>query len=758
MNDNALGAPTEGLGQQVTFAFNPPSGVPGLQLDVPGDIQAGIRGAPTASIGGFRTQAVDVQTSKTLELLGRVGDGLLQRQMEKKRTENFVAGMQRAMQGEAVADIAKEQPWFSKLFGDSDVVEGARAYASYTTVQTQIAGMEDQMPELRKMEPQQAQQFFINSVNNNLTGDKTTDLLIMKNMTQALPSVMRRQAKEHYGYRQEQASAAEAAAFRSGASRLQAAASGLSAGTTTQEEFDGITTSFMQAIIPPVGRDIKNYKESLTTNLVNWAQDGSMHALNAVKKHGLFDALDADQRTAVERAVETGEGRLKAHYSFQWNDELAELRAQAELPAEGQTPAHIRTRIDALNARYRAETGSDRGLIEPEQRAGMLAGSAVAIRRAILSEDKKRIKAADEAGDSARKTSVILARAGEGTVATLVSGKAVSDADVNEAVLPVYLAMPPEEQVKLLVAQREDYTFSAIKDIRVGQIEKALLAEQYTPEVQAAFDQYRQLREANRFVADKYYGRFAAPLEGFFNDMNAGMSPAGSFKDRFVNDRKNPLDKAEMKIAVDAVTSEYNSFMPAWAGGQKLKPGAARRIVNSIATDAERMAASTGNLKEAVGRAYSAAKGRGLEVLGGYAWDNSKDQKPLSEYLTTQIGPEGETPVATDNVNNTFDYAISELLYGEQAILPDTASDTAVIRLPDQAGVPTFHVQAVVDGKVYNGKLSANDVYTLAAKRKAREDADPITGKRIGNKIVNPNPIRPEDTPKFEGLLGNLLN
>jgi hypothetical protein len=90
-------------------------------------------------------------------------------------------------------------------------------------------------------------------------------------------------------------------------------------------------------------------------------------------------------------------------------------------------------------------------------------------------------------------------------------------------------------------------------------------------------------------------------------------------------------------------------------------------------------------------------------------------------------------------VNKAFGYAVDELLYGSDegaGILPDSASDTVVLRLPDQGGVPVFHVQSVVDGRVYNGKLSARDVYSLAAKREARRrPADAIVQRNLQDQM-----------------------
>jgi hypothetical protein len=128
-SDNSLGAPTEGLGQNVTFAYNTGRGPGQLEIGDPGRIRAGVIGGDTVGAGATRAQGVqDRNANATLDVLMKVGESIMAPMLKQKKTEAYVAGMQRAMQGEAVTEIATEQPWYSKIFGDSDVVEGARAY------------------------------------------------------------------------------------------------------------------------------------------------------------------------------------------------------------------------------------------------------------------------------------------------------------------------------------------------------------------------------------------------------------------------------------------------------------------------------------------------------------------------------------------------------------------------------------------------------------------------------------------------------
>lgn len=292
--------------------------------------------------------------------------------------------------------------------------------------------------------------------------------------------------------------------------------------------------------------------------------------------------------------------------------------------------------------------------------------------------------------------------------------------------MPVYRAMKPQDKDKFLVTNlRESYVIDPIKMEREGSITSVLSAGQYTPAVQEAFDKYSSLRDANRFAADEYYGRHAKALEGMYNDIQSGHSPDGAFARRFLQPQgKSKLNKEDLKSAVAQVTSDYNSFLPAWAGGQVLRPDAAREIVNDLSDTIEEFHATGVTVNEATARALHATKLRGREILGGYTWKNGKDQKPLSEYLTMKTGPAKESPIPTDRINDAFKASVDELLYGSDTthgILPEKAESTQVIRLPDRGGVPMFHVLAHVEGKPYEGVLTGADVFKLASKRKKRE-------------------------------------
>lgn len=722
-SDNSLGAPTEGLGQKVTFAFNPDTGVPSLQLGGDGRVRGGVQGGGT--VGAGNTQGVGVQAppNPTLDLLMKVGGAILKPYAERAKTAAFVSGMQRAMQGEAVTEIAEKQPWYSHIFGESDVVEGARAYAGHTVAQTQIAAMEDKMPELRKMEPLAAQKFFTESMQANLTGDQPADASILQAMTRALPAVMRRQAKEHYGYQQEVASTNEAAAFKAGATRLQSSATGLASGTVTPEEYDALSTAFVRSLVPAQGRDIKNYKDSMAENLTGWAADGNFHALNAVRAKGFFDVLDTDQRNKVDKAVEAGEAKLRNKYSMAWSDQLASIEAQKMRPPTGTTTEDLAHGIDAMNMKYKAETGSGQDFILPRERSAYLAHSSVAIATERDRQADEAAKLSAKNGDVAVKNDMIAKAVTQGWANTLAANKGYSKEDINAVAFPVYQGMPPDQQHDFLIKNYADsYVIEPVKNIKEGQVATALSSENVTPDVQKVFADYATMANKNQYVADAYYGQYAAKMSKFKHAIETGSPVEGAYRSIFVDGRVKTVDHAALKIGQAQLESDYNSFLPF---GVKFQPGQARAFANHIGNDAVAFGDANGDVKNGWKRAAISAQANGSELLGGYFWQNSKGQTSLAKYLTSSTGPTDAAPLGTDTVDDAFAGAIKHLTKS----IGDTPDDVAVIRLADQAGIPMFHVQAVKDGKVADALLNGSDILRLAQKERAESAAKMKTFK-----------------------------
>jgi hypothetical protein len=738
--DNNLGAPSEGFGQTVTFAFHPDGGgVPRLGGENPVQLRAGVQGDP--SVGDGRTMSPGVQLPKsdpTMAALLKIGGGVIAPYIKQHQQEKFIEGMQRAMAGEAVQDIAKSEPWYANLFGNSDVVEGARAYKASAAVSDVIGQMEADMPNLRKMGSQDATSYFNQRVQNGLTGDASTDMHIMRAVQQQLPSLMKRQAKEHYGWQQEEASKAESDARWKAAKSLQEGAVGLANGTITNDEFLGRQGAFAQLLLPAAGRDQENWQGSLSADMRRWADAGLFHAFTVAKDSGAYSHLKPEQQLQVDRAADLGESLQRSKFSMMWNDDMGRIREFAEMPPPGRSTDDLKRDIDNINERYSKMTGSRQGLITPTERAAYLSQSAVAIRR---EENRQADLAAANAAkqsdrdnkdaDKASIEAIVMQRASTGTLGTLKSNKNYGPSVIDPIATKMYLGMSPDQQVKFLANEREHYTIEPIKNSLEGGIEAALSAGEYTTDMQAAFQRYSMLREQNPFVADRYYGAYAHKLEGFYNDVKLGMSPAGAFRQHFVApSARADLDPKEEKQAVETVANDYNSWLPAWAGGDKLEVGQGRRIVSEISDGLKLFKPATGDIREAAKRAFMQGKANGLEVMGGYAWTNGKGQQPLEHWLTQAHGD--EAPLPTDKISNLFNGAVKESLAATMEH-PGDVSDLAVFRLPDtDQGEPQFHVQAVSGGHVADVHIKGSELGALYKKWQARkvrvEEPVPFTG------------------------------
>lgn len=729
-NDNTLGAPTEGLGQKVTFAFDPASGgVPQLELGGTSTVRAGVPG--TGVQGGIvQGTGVTAAPNPTLDILTKFGDALIRPRLEKAKQDAFFTGMQRAVQGEAVADIAKDQPWYTTIFGEADAVEGARAYAGSAVASTTMTSLEERMPELRKLGPTQMQSAVSKLINDSMTGDRPTDASVLRSLTAQLPSVYRRQAKEHYGWLQENAAVQEAAAFKAGADRLQGAAQGMAQGYTTPEDFSVLVDDFRRSVAPAAGREERTYKESMKDNLVGWAKQGKFHALNALKSSGFFEVLTPDQLEAVTLAERHGNAKVRSEYNVKWNDELVNIRLAAEMPQEGKTMNDLAAMIDSANAKFKAETGSTETWITANERAAYLTRNG----REIAQELQKQIAATDaqankeraaglKAQAAATESVLVTAAATAGQLGALAVTRSKDKIDADW--FPKWLAMagnqPPgmlsKEQIQNLVVNAgSNYKIGPVEDYLVGQVTSVLSAGAMTPEAEVAINNFAAINDVNPSVALMYYGQHASRLAGYNTAVRRnGQAALGAFNEWFLLPKKNAsLSSKEMQEAVSVIGEGTRWWQRPFTGQSSIKAGQARRLALEMADGIQEFAPIDG-VMDATRRTMGARINRDFEMLGGYFVPIMKDQKSLQTYLTTSTT--ASKAIGTDKLNEVFEDAIDELLRNTGA---DKASDTFIGRMPDKDGVPVFIVQSVVDGKPRNGVLKGTDIFALAEKAAAK--------------------------------------
>lgn len=757
--ENNLGAPTDGsLGQNVTFAFNSNVGAPQLDAGDPGTIRAGVVGGPVG-VGATRAQGVQApQANPTLDALLKVGGAVLAPVIQRKKEEAYIGGMQRAMQGEAVTDIVKSVPWYSKVFGfDADTIEGARAYSSNAIANTTVNSMVDKMPELRQMDGPTAQAYYVKAIDASKTGDTATDFAVMQSMQRALPGLMRQQAKEHFAYKQERATAAEDASFKSGAASLQGQGEAFAKGYITPEEMAVSQKQFVRAQVPAAGRDMKNWQDATMDRYINAGRNGDFHVVNAGKTPlepgapAILDLLKSDQRAQIEAAIEAGENKMRTKYSIRWSDDLANIETAKHQIQPGGSTQELANTIDGLNARYQKETGSGQPFILPRERAAYLSSSQVAIQKEYALQAKETAARSEKLAEAGLKEQAAAVKDYQyddaivkGRVGTLVANPKFNAEEANVRVVRMYQSAPtPADQDDLLVRMMgtikngvqvgDGYVSEPIAKQKQANFNSVLSAGALTDDVKAVIQDASRLHERDQTTFDKYYGPLAPKISAYLNDVKYGGVPQGAFIDRFVNTKTARPNDKELSEGVAAVSGEYESRIPFY--GNRFAPGQARHYASALAERASEFSASSnGDMKAGFVRAMKANPD--MEVQGGYVFRNNKGQTPLGQYLTSSVGPGGERPIATDDTNEVFKNAVEHLLYGggkEAGVLASKASDVLVYRLHDDtSGVPQFSLAANVDGVMKEAYLSAKDIYKLHDRHKveAARDSSPVVQKQ----------------------------
>lgn len=748
--DNTAGAPTEGLGQNVTFAFNPTNGAPQLGGGDGSLIRAGVIGGGTAGAGATRGQSIASQVpSPGLALLTKVGDTLIGGALKQRQTEAYIQGMQRAMAGEAVTDIAKSEPWYSKLFGQSDTVEGARAYTADTVVQTTAAKMIDQMPELRKMAPQDATKYFTDGVNNALTGDAATDLSIMQSLTRALPAVMRQQTKEHYGYQQETATAAEDSSFKAQTDRLQALGPSLANGYVTSPEFLQAQHDFIASQVPAAGRDIKNWRDAQMDRLVLAAKTGKFHAIAAARipmgaddangdpGTSLIDALKPDQQFQVNRAIEQGQqlGRTAWLNQPEVQQQISDLNVRSHTigrNGSGDTPQMLYDEAVKMNETATKTTGNPVGPWSPAELEALKTGAGEKVFAARM-EDYKANQAAvnkatterDKADAIALRDSNVVNAFQKGDLAGIYSTPGYTKEQSDYTILQGYRKMTPQAQNAALLLNGA-YRVDPISKEREDAVGAAVAGGTLDGPTQAAIAQWKGLYDVRPDVAATYYPKWGAKMEQY-NHMtqDMGVSPQDAFQDSFVTEKKpaHPDEKVLAATLNEITKKETGLFQT------DMHPSSIRYLSRRTDDAAGYWASHLGDPATGATRAYAVTKAKqDFEVIGSYAFGSAKGADKILPWLTKTAG--GQMTLPTDTVHQTFNDGVEAFLSGSRIIdakgtvakVPgilkgEKPTDISFTPLPTKPGEePSLAIDAMdKNGASYRGIIPASYFLKYAA-------------------------------------------
>jgi hypothetical protein len=648
VNPNELGAPAQGFGQTVSFAFDPRGQTPQQRVITSNGPRVGVSGGVAMGGKSPNNQIQVGPVDPTAALLIKASAGIMEKEVEKARNEQFVQGMQRAMEGEALEDIKASKPWYTKIFGDTPDIEGARAYTAQDTVNRVLTEQTANIKSLAELSPQEASKHFSQVMQGALTGDSGADSLVMKGLIDGMPALMKAQAKANVAHRQTVAANSMSRSINSGAAALQQFGESYADDTMDEKDFKARQDAFVMSALPPMGIDEESYKKTLTQSMLAMASQGQFHALEALRSRGVHAALDADQSRRVDEAAMTQGAKARDRYAFRFSKELAEIKSDSAILPNNMTPNELGAKIDKANSAYKRLTGSPVDLITSDQKADLLAGSLNYIKREGIKAEERQQTLRDKQATQDQKDAAAKEQAAQ-------VSRFVADGDVQ---LAKKATKATDDEIDLEFAKQADANKESAPFLMLSNFVKSgyvnsIISNRFQSEMRLSegFDPatgrrrdaptdgwfksvqvYDALKAQNPDMAASYFGEYGPRLERASRMLNGQYDGKRgdeariftSTMDRSGLAKRDPLTDKEHNALTEKIKDTNSNAVVRWFTGKtNLRADAIDTLSRYAkqATEDWRMADMTD--QEAVERGVSQTLTSGkLEIIGGFAVKN----------------------------------------------------------------------------------------------------------------------------------------
>jgi hypothetical protein len=741
VNPNALGAPAEGFGQTVSFAFDPRGQAPNLQLESSRPSGAGVSGVSRPNLASTNVTAQAPRPDPAIALLMQVGDAILAPHLERERTAKYVAGMQAAMGGAAVKDIVEQQPWYSQLFGDTPMVEGARAYSAGAAVNRTVAEQSSNMDKLKTLNSEQAAKHFSDTISASMVGDPSTDALIMKGMVESLPTLMKTQAKVHYGYGQQQATLAMGANMTTASESLQSMGRDYAKGVISDADFEVAQKNFIYAIAPPEGINEENYAKTTLNSMKQAAITGQFHAVDAFKRSGGMSILTVEQQNSLEATLLSSSTKHRNEYAVEFSREMSELKHDAGMLAEGMSTADIHARYVAMNDTYRKLSGSPVGLWSSDEIVAgttrsldfFAAEKAAAAKHNAVITDRNAAASTKAAAAAALDMQVDRAVA-SGEIASALVLPGVSKDTVDLKFKHAFDSAESKSQSGGAFIMEQGYAKSQyVNGLVANDLQLPLVMAEGKSAPTSGFlksiDVYQRMQQTNPAMADAYFGKYAPTIERYIR-MTAGDPSGGNMAeafsaamDRTKANRPEALPHKEVASLVDKVHATEGWSWPGWLGGStvKMRQETVERIAGYAKENIEDWRGVPGITDErAVKMGITSAINSGrVELLGGFTIVNEQANGGKVAPALRQLGSASANIPAGQEDAYFKGFLKDELKFQE--------GSTNIVRSgTNAAGVATFAATVVgSDGTAKMHIFNSNQWRDYSAKRTLTNTVNP---------------------------------
>lgn len=721
-NENFLGAPTEGLGQTVTFAAGSQGSMPqagaGQRVQQRDEIQGGF------GVNPQRAQHIQERApDPTMGVLFKMGAEILAPAIKAEQEAGFVRGMQQAAAGQAITDIVDEQPWYSKAFGTTNLVDGARAYSAFTKANEISISIQAAMPELRKLSGPEFADHVHKQVASTKTGDEATDTMVFQQAMKQMPEQMMQQTKHHYVWQQERMADEQRKGMGSALANVGVVIAKYRNATpgdafmpaAMNEITDGVdaagaTVNALAAFERPQGQDPKVHSRNTVLSLSAALAEGNLFGVYAVQDAGVVDRLEPDDKVHFTRALEQAERKQRLLIDAPLAIQVAHWATLANEPTTD--PALIIQGAKDLNAQFAKMTGSRMPLVAQADTV-----------RELVQLETTRINAAHR--EAARLASEGAKAATADAQQTLHNQKIELGAAAFSAGSDFSFLSEKEAQeawaYKRQVSSDDQY-FSAMAasaerkgGINVAfrdtlQTELNLAVSQSNP--QALFDTYTKhylpLRKAGGArgmeLATKYTDDYAAKMDDYHRFMQSTGAVSEGDKAvallKFTQPRAKPnhtKDATELQ-KVAAQKGTWNTLGNLFSDKPPLDSELAPQFVSELMPYMDNLPDGL----DAKSKLREAGKLAGIEQFAGTYWKRGLDQKPIEEALVKPTGPNGvpnPSQIQVTELDEAIKLGFSKKL--AEVGLKDT--NVSTYRMPDNNGEAMFYVLSHTSSGEPNG-------------------------------------------------------
>lgn len=345
-----------------------------------GSIQGGQSSvAPGGDWQGIANAAFN-SSKKALDVINKLTDNALQPYIAAEQKRLYFQGMSEVAQGKSLQDVEKKQPWYTKIFGPSATVNGARAMTAMTAItQAQNEFMEN-MPELRRQSPDDVRQYLVDQATRiGNTGDPIADALVQSKLAEQWGTMLDTHMKQHIAWQQEDMGNKFLNNTVASGKLLQSTLHEASGYATTPDEAqqlrDQETQKFTDTLLRPYGMTDEAYGKYMAQSARAQLSNGNFEAYNAMKSNAdVWNAIPMESRVQLQNEEE-----LWTQKALKTAPALADISgdstklsmslSQGTFPGDEAT---LNQTIDDINASWKARSGAQTDVIDNHGRALML--------------------------------------------------------------------------------------------------------------------------------------------------------------------------------------------------------------------------------------------------------------------------------------------------------------------------------------------------------------------------------------------------